>query len=178
MKKISSCNLVAVFVVLSMSNDMLAQKSPVLARVDALLPQIKTLSVADEVQELRRNEINIKAQRDLSEVYKNVCDVKWVKSANGLLAAYFTNAGIVTRRYYNRKGRFEYMIRYYKEDKLSRSIRHLVKSTYYDCSIEQVTEVTWKDLIVYITKLQDDKSWKTVRVADNEIELVDQYSKL
>ena len=70
------------------------------------------------------------------------------------------------------------MIRYYNEDKLSRNIRHLVKSQYYDCTIEQVTEVTWRGVIAYITKLQDDTSWKTVKVVDNEIELLEEYSKL
>ena len=136
------------------------------------------MSSADEVKGLRRNEINIRAQRDFSREFKNVFDVKWVISANGLLAAYFTDAGIVTRRYYNKKGSYEYMIRYYNEDKLSRNIRHLVKSQYYDCTIEQVTEVTWRGVIAYITKLQDDTSWKTVKVVDNEIELLEEYSKL
>src|SRR5687767_2376111 len=111
MKKISSFSLVTVFVVLSMSNDTLAQKSAFIARLHALIPPIETFSVADDVQGLRRNEINMRAQRDLAREYKNVSDVKWVISANGLLAAYFTNAGIVTRRYYNRKGAYEYMIR-------------------------------------------------------------------
>ena len=178
MKKVASCNLIALFLVLSMANNLLAQKSPFMAKLDVLITQLETFSVADDVQGLRRNEINMRAQRDLAREYKNVSDVKWVISANGLLAAYFTNSGIVTRRYYNRKGAYEYMIRYYKEDKLSRHIRHLVKSQYYDCAIEQVTEVTWRGVIAYITKLQDDTSWKTVKVADNEIELLEEYSKL
>lgn len=177
MKKIFFYGTVAMFFALTMANILFAQKSTVLAKLDVIIPHMEKISGAGELKELRRNEINVRAQRNFMREYKNVSDARWGISGNGLLAAHFTDAGIVTRRYYNKKGVYEYMIRYYKEDKLHRNIRHLVKSKYYDFNIFQVTEVCRNGNIAILIDIQDKDSWKTIRVFDNEMEVVDEFSK-
>lgn len=176
MKKISCYSLVAI-ILLCTTMDIMAQKSTMLAKLDIIVPHMETIGNPDDFKELRRNDVSIRAQRNFMREYKNVSDAKWVISGNGLLAAYFTDAGIASRRYYNRKGIFEYMIRYYQEDKLNRSVRHLVKSKYYDFSISQVTEVTRNGNVAYLIDIEDKSSWKTIKLLDNEIEVVDELLK-
>jgi hypothetical protein len=176
MKKVTCCSLVAVFFTFA-TMDILAQKSTMLAKLDIIIPHMERFSNTNDLKELRRNDVSIRAQRNFMKQYKNVADARWVISGNGLLAAYFTEAGITCRRYYNRKGVYEYMIRYYKEDKLHRSIRHLVRSQYYDFTISQVTEVSRSGNVAYFIDLEDKVSWKTIRVFDNEMEVVDEFLK-
>jgi hypothetical protein len=176
MKKIFACNVGALFLAL-ISIDLPAQKSTMLAKLDIIVPHMETFRDASGLKELRRNDVNIRAQRDFMKEYKNVSNAKWVISGNGLLAAYFTDAGIATRRYYNRKGIYEYMIRYYQEDKLPTSVRHLVKSEYYDFSISQITEVCRNGNIAYLIDIEDQSSWKTIKVFDNDMEVVEEFSK-
>ena len=141
------------------------------------LPKMKVISGSDELKVLRTNEINIRAIRDFIKEYKNVSEARWYISGNGFLAVYFTNADITTRRYYNKKGVYEYMIRYYNEIKLPRNIRHLIKTQYYDFDIFQITEFSRKGKIAYLTKIHDKDHWKTIVIVENEMEVVDEYPK-
>lgn len=182
MKKTLFYCAAVLFFAITMTNIMHAQNSTSIAKLtvkitpeNIFLPERFSGSV--ETKELRKNEINIKAQRDFIKEYKNATDARWYISGNGLLVAYFTKAGIMTRRYYNKKGIYEYMIRYYNEDGLHHDIRHLVKSKYYDFSIFQVIEVCRNGNIAFMIEIQDKDSWKTIKVVDNEMEVVDEMQK-
>jgi hypothetical protein len=124
-----------------------------------------------------RNDINTKAVRNFIRDYKNVSDAKWVKLDNGFSFVFFSLNGIYTRLLYNKKGDCECLIRDYFEDKLPREIRHLVKSTYYDFSIYHINEVTTNGKTAYIIKMEDKTTWKTIRVADNEMEVREEFLK-
>ena len=69
------------------------------------------------------------------------------------------------------------MLRYYQEEKLPHEIRGLVKSTYYDYDIYLITEVNRNEKIAYVVKMEDKTSWKTVKVVDGEMEVLEDYTK-
>ncbi|HET9279782.1 MAG TPA: hypothetical protein VFN95_16415, partial [Flavitalea sp.] len=148
-----------------------------ITKLDIIIPEMKTIRGADNNTELRKNEINIRAQRNFMKEYKNVPDARWFISGNGLLSVHFTSAGITTRRYYSKKGIYEYMLRYYNEEKLHHNIRHLVKSEYYDFNIFHVTEVCRNGSVAFLIEIHDKDSWKTIKVLDNEMEVVDEFAK-
>jgi len=129
------------------------------------------------LNELKLNEINSKAAWNFMNRYKNVPDAKWFKSSNGLFVAYFTSEEIQNFVYYNNRGSLEFVIRYYKEEKLPSDVRHLVKSNYYDFTIYNVTEVTRNDKIAYVVKMENKILWKTVKVVDGEMEVTEEYLK-
>src|SRR5687767_13132125 len=108
MKKAFFFTAATVFFALTMTNMLLAQKSTVFAKLNIIIPHMEAMHTTGDIKELRRNEINVKAQRNFMREYKNVSDVRWMISGNGLLAAYFKNAGVTIRRYYNKKGVYEY----------------------------------------------------------------------
>jgi hypothetical protein len=119
---------------------------------------------------------NIKAVRDFMKSYKNPSDVRWTILSDGFRVHFYCD-GIQTRIFYNKQGNREAMIRYYDENKLPSSIRHLVRSNYYDFSIFNVTEVSKGDKIVYLVKIEDKTCWKTIRLADGEMEITEEYLK-
>ena len=124
-----------------------------------------------------RNEINTKAVRNFIRDFKNVSNAVWYKSANGLTVAYFATDKIRTWVFYNDNGDHEYTLRHYGEGELPSDVRHTVKSKYYDFSIYHVSEITRNEKIAYTIHLEDKKSWKTVRVMDGELELIQELNK-
>ena len=123
------------------------------------------------------NEISTKAVRNFIRNYKNVSDVQWFRFDKGFSVAYFTMDGIRTRVFYDKKGNCEGMIRDYFEDQLPLEIRHLVKSTYYDFSIYLINEVTINRTTAYIVKIQNKTSLKTIVVVNDEMVIMEEYTK-
>jgi len=114
--------------------------------------------------------ISAKAVKNFTKTYKEADNAGWFVIKDGYLAE-FKHDGITTKVYYDPKGRWVGNIRSYFEEKLPRSIRHLVKSHYYDYNIYYVHEVTVADgITVYLVKIEDKISLKTIRVQDGEMD--------
>ena len=135
------------------------------------------LKVSRESTPVSISEINTKALRNFAKEFKNITGEKWIKTSNGLFAAQFVSDDIQNLVCYNKKGNFECMLRYYKEQKLPREVRQLVKSSYYDFNIYLVTEAHRNGKIVYIVKMEDKTSWKTIKIADGEMATIEEYAK-
>ena len=122
------------------------------------------------------NDVNSKALRDFMTSYKNPTDVRWTLLADGFRVHFYVD-GIQTRIFYNKKGNREAMIRYYNEDKLPFAIRYQVKTGYFDFTIFQVTEVTVGNKTVYLVKIEDKTSGKTIEIAEGEMEVAEEHLK-
>jgi hypothetical protein len=122
------------------------------------------------------NDINTKALRDFMTSYKNAADVRWTILPDGFRVHFYVD-GIQTRIFYNKKGNREAMIRYYNEDKLPFAIRYQVKTGFFDFAISQVTEVTAGNKTVYLVKIEDKTSGKTIEVAEGEMEVAEEHLK-
>jgi len=122
------------------------------------------------------NNISIKAVRDFVTSFKHSTDVKWTGLADGFRVHFYSD-DVQTRIFYDQKGNRQAMIRYYNENKLPRDVRHLVRSNYYDYSIFNITEVSKNDKTVYFVRIQDKSGWKTIRVADGEMETTEDNLK-
>ena len=112
--------------------------------------------------------INAKAVKSFSKSYQKQNNANWFILNDGFVAI-FTEDGVKTKAYYDAKGRSAGEVRTYQEDKLPKDIRHMVKSTYYDFHIFLVNEVTVGNAKVYLIKIEDSKSFKTLRVQDDEM---------
>jgi hypothetical protein len=126
---------------------------------------------------LRLNEINANAASTFIKDHGNVTNAKWFKSLNGLFVVYFTDENIKNWIFYNDRGTCEYMILHYYEEKLPAEVRDLLKTNYYDFNIYHVTEARRNGKIAYVAKMEDKTSWKTIKVVDGEIEVMEEYSK-
>lgn len=121
-------------------------------------------------------EINTKAVKDFTRTYKNVSDATWFKTEKEFIV-FFTRDDISFRVFYTKNGHYEGIIRDYTEDKLPPEIRNLVKSTYYDFNIYHINEVSADGIISYLIKIEGKTSWKTIKVTNDEMEVVEEYSK-
>jgi hypothetical protein len=122
-------------------------------------------------------EVNINAVRDFSRKFKNAANVKWVKNENGS-SVYFVMDGVKMRSSYNTKGKREYILKYYDEVRLPETIRHLVRSSYYDYRIAIVTEVERNGEISYLVKMENDKEFMTIKVDDGELSVFEKTTKV
>jgi hypothetical protein len=120
--------------------------------------------------------VNTKAMRDFKKTYPHIESEKWFSFKDGF-AAKFTEDGIQRMVTYNRIGDWLYTIAYYEEKQLPEDIRALVKSSYYDYTITVVQEITARQQTIYLVHMQDANTWKTVRVADGEMSVVEDFNK-
>jgi hypothetical protein len=120
--------------------------------------------------------VSTRATKDFSRTYKNQSSASWFPSNDGWVAV-FTDQNVKTRVYYNQKGRLLGTISSYGEDKLPKEIRHLVKSNYYDFNIFHVVEINAADKKIYLVKIEDATSFKTIRVEDGEMTETEAFTK-
>lgn len=126
---------------------------------------------------LRDREVNVLAARDFNKNFQNAQDVKWVDGKNGL-SVYFKLDGFNMRSTYDKKGKEEYTLKYYDETKMSPSLRHLVKSTYYDYKIVLVTEITRNSNLSFVVKMEGEKEYLTLKIFDGDIIEYEKISKI
>ncbi|HEY0680044.1 MAG TPA: hypothetical protein VGD17_17285 [Chitinophagaceae bacterium] len=122
------------------------------------------------------NEINVRAVRDFSKEFKNVTDIQWFKANDGFVA-YCKLGSTKIKVFYDQHGNYKCTVRNYGETELPKEVRHLVKSSYYDFDIFYVTEISSAFEKAYIIKLEGKSSWNDVKVMNNEIISVSEYTK-
>lgn len=123
-------------------------------------------------------DINARARKEFSKTFKAITNASWYEMAGGGgFVAKFKQDGIETRVNYDRKGRWTGTILTYSEAHLPRDVRHIVKSNYYDYAIILVQEVKVGDKTAYLVKIEDEKTFKTIRVVDGEMDEYESYKK-
>jgi hypothetical protein len=120
--------------------------------------------------------ISFKAIKDFNKSFKGATAVDWYKIVDGFLAT-FTQDNKFNRAFYDKKGNPTFTITYYDGKKLPRDIRAMVKSTYYDYDIPYVEEVNGGGKVVYFVHLEDEKSWKKLRVSEDGMEMIEDFTK-
>jgi hypothetical protein len=123
------------------------------------------------------SDISAKAIRHFNEAFAGVTGVRWSIVISGYMAQ-FSIDGVVTRDFYDTKGNWRHTIKYYDGKKLATGIRSLVRSVYYDYAILSVQEIKLSDKIVYLVNIEGDKKGKTIRVCDDEMEVLNDYDML
>lgn len=125
------------------------------------------------------NNINVSAVRDFVKRFHEPDSARWFKLKDASLFVKFKRPDTVFRVAYNPRGSWIYTIQTYHEKQMPRDIRAIVKSTYYDYSITQVDEIDHIDAAgtVYIVYVKDDTSWKTLRVCNGEMDVLNTLYK-
>ena len=123
-------------------------------------------------------DINARALKEFSKAFKTATNASWYEIPGGSgFVAKFKQDGIDTRVNYDRKGRWTGTILTYTEAHLPKDVRHMVKSNYYDYNIFLVQEVKVGDKTAYLVKIEDEKTFKTIRVVDGEMDEFESYKK-
>jgi hypothetical protein len=121
--------------------------------------------------------INTKAMKDFQARFNEASNTMWYSDGNGLETT-FTRDGYIDRVFYDKKGRWEYSLLFYNENKLPRDIRAIVRSTYYDLTITLVEEVQTPDGKAYFVHLEDSATIKIVKLSpEGEMEVFQDLTK-
>lgn len=139
--------------------------------------------VTENLQSLQLNarnigRIHVKAMRDFLKRDKTAVNVNWMIVETGYVAKYTDTNNSNCRTIYNNWGEFVYTIKQYRENKMPRDIRSIVKSQYYDYTITLVEEVEEaRKPLVYVVHLEDATTLMNVWVGDREMEVIEEYRK-
>jgi hypothetical protein len=172
MKKVFST--LAILVIITTSKNVSAQQNNATAFNSPDVQKTLLLSTESSPKVDAAN-VNVKAVKDFNKSFKNVTGEQWYEVSDGFIAN-FQQDGIETKVAYDQKGRWHCTVRTLTETQLPSDIRDLVKSRYYDFKILVVYEIK-HDNTVYILKMEDNSTLKTLRVADGEIEIIADNSK-
>jgi len=121
-------------------------------------------------------EINSKAMRSFVSSYSNATDPKWVKYSGGFVV-YFIRDGIRYKVYYTRTGEHKCTIRQYSAEDMALEMRQLVEGAFKDYSIFLVTEVTKRGKTRYEIKIEDEFSFKLIRIEDGGMRVTNEFIK-
>jgi hypothetical protein len=175
MKKYAILTAMIVLAVLLLANNGIAQTKTPQPGMAISLSIVEDGLVINDVAPTR---VNTKAMRDFSRRF-NGKQADWTTNGD-LFQAKFSDKAIKTVVGYGKMGRWLYTIKHYSEKEMSRDIRHIVKSEYYDYKIDVIDEVRIpqsKNEIYLIHIYNDEKVHKILRYSDEGIEIVKTYNE-
>jgi hypothetical protein len=118
-----------------------------------------------------------KAERDFNKNYKTATGAEWYDTYNGGSVVYFTEGDTKMKSAYNKKGKWEYTLRFYDQKEVSAETRSMVISNYPDYSIMRAIEVERFNKKVLLVYIENAKNLKTARIMDGEMDIVEEYRK-
>lgn len=127
-----------------------------------------------------RNAIDIKVVRKFVAVFKDAENVTWDKVNDGSTIARFTKDSVRTTIMYNKKGMWNYTLKRYAENKMPGDIRDMVKSTWYDYSIVEVTEImlpSERGDVIFNVLIKFADNCKTIQIRNKQMEIINDYTK-
>ena len=122
------------------------------------------------------NELNSKAVRHFNHDFKFAENETWFKIKDGFTAKFMMD-NIQYRVGYDKKGNWLNTMKIYHEAEMPQTIRHQVKSIYYDYAITQIQELELKNQIVYIVHIDNNDGFKKLYISDDEMNVMEEYSK-
>ena len=121
--------------------------------------------------------VSEKVLKSFNETFSSAQDIRWEKYASYYTVS-FNQAGIQSKVNYDYSGTMLSSLRYYEPKFLPLNIYNRIKKNYSKKEMFGVTEVTFNNDVVYYVKLQDDKSWITLKIDGvGNSEVVEKYKK-
>ena len=134
-------------------------------------------SFEKSANKIESGKVSPKAVKDLAKSFKNVSDENWYEVKDGYVAM-FDAEEIQYQVSYDKKGNWLFTIRSYRELNLPDDIRQIVKSNYYDYSINLVQEVE-KPVTpkAYIIQLVGKTELLKLKIFDGEVQVLQRLNK-
>jgi hypothetical protein len=141
---------------------------------------IKSASNLTDADKLALEDIkwsNVRMHFDFTNRFKGATNIQISSEDYSYLISCATDGGF-NRATYSRKGRWERTIRTYPNEKLDETIRANIKYAYPRFSIfGSVTEVKSGNETAQLVTIEDQKTWKRIKVVDGELEVYEEYRK-
>ncbi|TKK71543.1 hypothetical protein FC093_00515 [Ilyomonas limi] len=133
---------------------------------------------SEGAKNVRLNNINIQVIRDFINNYKEANNEAWYSTGDAFVAK-FSIGRVSTTVTYKKNGEWLYTIKNYFENDMTKELRTLVKSSYYDYQIVKIEEieVPRKERSIFLIYVQDTKKIIILRVYDGEMEVLHNYTR-
>jgi hypothetical protein len=121
--------------------------------------------------------INEKLLKSFKQTFPNAQEVKWLEQQDKYTVNFKEN-GILNKIDYDKDGNFLSSIRYYSEKNLPVNILVKLQKKYPGKKIFGVTEMNADSNLDYYIKLEDEKSWMTIKSdSDANLQVTEKYNK-
>ena len=117
---------------------------------------------------------NIRLVRSFLQYFDNATNERWDTLGNNFLVKFNINHK-QARALFGNNGRLIYSILFGTEKDLPTDVRHQVRSAYNDYHITRSIEVQENRRTIWIVEMADNDKHLTVRIEDNEMEVVQRY---
>ena len=122
-------------------------------------------------------EVKEKILKSFNETFAAAQHVKWQEYKNYYTVS-FVHSGIRSKVNYDKNGYIIGSLRYYAPQNLPLNIYNRLKKEYSKKELYGVTEVAEEAEVTYFVKIQDEKSWITVKIDPSGISTVyEKYRK-
>jgi hypothetical protein len=122
--------------------------------------------------------LNRKAESSFKKVYQSASGAEWSMLENKSLVCRFHLNNIICRAFYTPQGNWTYTISGYGGSRLDKTVAERIASVYYNSTIVYVNQI---DLVnektFYIVEIQDKNSIRKLRVNEDEMEVVQEFTK-
>jgi hypothetical protein len=120
---------------------------------------------------------NVKMFNNFSSSFKNAKGIKVSAEKTETHISCYVD-GVLNKIDYTNKGKWLYTIRYFEESRLQQDVRNMVKDSYPRYSVFGfVAEVSVPGKTAYLVMIEDQHSWKRVRVVDGSVDTYEEYNK-
>jgi len=120
---------------------------------------------------------NEKVLKSFEAIFNSATEIKWFDHKE-YFEVRFVQANIRTNVKFDMDGNFISSMKYFQEQQLPANVLWKVKMKYADKKIFGVTEITTPEEIIYYVKLEDSKSWLTIKVYGNgQMDVFEKYRK-
>jgi hypothetical protein len=121
--------------------------------------------------------INEKIVQYFKEIYPNAIQVSWMEYPETYVV-YFAENGMKINIIFNKDGSFVSSVRYYKEEYLPYYLLAEIRQKYPLKKVFSVSELTTPGAISYFIKLEDAKSWLTIKMdSEGTLKVVEKFNK-
>lgn len=121
--------------------------------------------------------VNEKLVRIFRETYPNAVQVSWTEYPDSY-AVKFSEEGVNAVILYGKDGVFINATRYYKEELLPYYLVIAIRERFPEKKIYSVTEISAPYTINYYIKVEDEKTWMTIKVdTEGSISILEKFKK-
>jgi len=121
--------------------------------------------------------INEKLLQAFRETYPNAVQVNWMEYPETYVV-YFAEQGVKATIIFNKDGKFVRSTRYYQEENLPYYLVAAIKEKFPAKKIYSVTEISTASGVDYYIKLEDAKTWMTLKLdSEGNIRVVEKFLK-
>ena len=122
-------------------------------------------------------DVNDRVLKIFKTTFAKAVEVKWQEHAD-YYTVHFIHSGIRTKINYDKEGNILGSLRYYSPELLPLNIVAKLKSAYPKKTLYGVTEVTSGNEVVYYVKIEDAKTWMTIKLDNHgNSEVYEKYRK-